>query len=204
MNLGLFLVKLAASPGSFTPAGLESGSTGVEDVFQTQPGRRDDSGFEQLQQSPPYFQGRAAVTGETTTVNLRPDQYTHFGGKTLTVPNRQMQSDSQLAKLYGANYAPYRQEVGKAFGSDPKTLNQAMNVMWMESGKGQNAAAGDAGGQSRGLFQINQPAHPDFKGAPTDWRANVDYAGKLYQQSGWKPWATSRARLTGFEAGGGR
>lgn len=62
MNLGLFLVKVAAAPDSFTPAGFESGSSGVSDVFKTQPGRTDDTGYEQLQQSQPYEAGRAAAT----------------------------------------------------------------------------------------------------------------------------------------------
>ncbi len=66
---------------------------------------------------------------------------------------------------------------------------QALRVMWCESG-GKPYAIGR--GANYGLFQINQvhaPRIPDFSTAWMDPAKNIEWAYALWARQGWKPWA---------------
>lgn len=70
-------------------------------------------------------------------------------------------------------------------------LDVAVAVMWAESGRWTKAYhVNDDGSIDRGLFQINDRAHPSVSDADAyDPKLNALYAWVLHRSNGWQPWA---------------
>jgi hypothetical protein len=79
------------------------------------------------------------------------------------------------------------QEIQSAVCSYAWPCEQALAVMWCESGGTPTAV----GGANYGLFQINQ-IHArriaDFWSAWMDPASNIEWAYQLWARQGWKPW----------------
>jgi hypothetical protein len=198
MNISLALVKLAATD-RFSPAAFEEGSSGALQSLSGAAAAASRQATAPMRMGQPSasagFTGGSQSGNGYVNVHLRPDQQAFYGGAAPAFKKMPYESEKQLQKAYGPQYEQYRQRISSSFGEkDPKRLTDIMNVMHGESGAKGNAARGDVGGQSRGLFQINQPVHPGYRHDPANWQTNVDYAGKLYRQSGLKPWKTTTLR----------
>lgn len=86
--------------------------------------------------------------------------------------------------------ADYTTLIAKYFPAN-QVLN-ALRVMQGESG-GDPYAHATQGEDSRGLFQINLDAHPQWANLNLyDPETNVRLAAQLYQSQGWQPWTVAR------------
>jgi uncharacterized protein YgiM (DUF1202 family) len=139
---------------------------------------------------------RAGGTVEQDGYEWQPVRYDGRNGYiAATFLDCNLNSGTRIVTQFGR--APLDLSIGIRRNFLPAEHVRAAEVAHCESGWNTNAFANTSVERSRGYFQINGKAHPQWdSNAMFDPVQNCQAAGELFQQSGWVPW--SCARTLGF------